>query len=160
MIMKRKLFLAGIIILFILIAVFVIRCFANGDIFKKSKSLIDYAGDFELFEIPPHANPSAIDYNNSSVQRSYEKGYRDSLEYTRLIDSSFAKRIHNLSEEENEELYVHLISANHFAFADDIIAMAVYDDCEINNRFIIILQVESGDLAAFEIAVPTYEWLD
>jgi hypothetical protein len=85
----------------------------------------------------------------SMVELAYNRGYRDSMEYTRFRDSTFARRMHSLSEEENDFIRRCLFAGENLPVADDIIGMGGYDTDD--NRMIVVLELKCGDTVEFKI---------
>ena len=85
------------------------------------------------------------------VQEMYERGYRESLEYTKFKDSSFNQRMIDVSKEENDFIYKCLLAGDIEmirAIADDIAGLHTYD---ADGRMMVALELEDGRMAEFEI---------
>jgi hypothetical protein len=86
--------------------------------------------------------------DSGSVQEAYNKGYRDSLEYTKFKDSTFVKRMDNLSAEESKFIYKCICAGVAPAFADDIVG--IYCDGE-DNVMTVILELVDGEMVKFDL---------
>jgi hypothetical protein len=86
---------------------------------------------------------------------AYERGYRDSPDYTKFADSAFFRRLNDntLSEEESKNIYKSIYAGAALDIADDIINMQTYDTGD-KNLMGIMLELEGGDTAKFEINIP------
>ncbi|MCL1794932.1 MAG: M56 family metallopeptidase [Oscillospiraceae bacterium] len=85
------------------------------------------------------------------VREMYERGYRESLEYTKFKDSSFNQRMIDLPKEENDFIYECLCAGDIemiCAIADDISGLHTYD---ADGRMMVALELEDGRRAEFEI---------
>jgi len=105
--------------------------------------------ELKILPVPPP--------NPSMVQLAYDRGYRDSLEYTKFNDSTFAQRMNNLSEEENKFIFRMICAGDSIPVADDIVGMIAYDIKEFGmeeaDSMIVLLELADGDIAAFEIKI-------
>ncbi|MCL1857932.1 MAG: class B sortase [Oscillospiraceae bacterium] len=86
--------------------------------------------------------------NSAMIQLAYDRGYRDSTEYTRFIDSTFFQRINNntLSEDEKKFIYNCICAGDSIPLADDIVGM-IYD------IGMVTLELENGNMARFELDI-------
>jgi hypothetical protein len=89
--------------------------------------------------------------DDSMVQFAYSRDYRDSLEYTKFADSTFAQRMNNLSEEENNFIRNCIYAGMIIPVADDIIDMNTFDYDDGSGRMGVILVLENGDIVEFSI---------
>ena len=106
-------------------------------------------GDNIAMPIPVPSPDSAM------IQLAYERGYRDSTDYTRFADSAFLQRINNNSISENESKYIYntICAGDSLALADDITGMNTYDAGD-SGHMGVMLELEGGNIVKFEIAIP------
>jgi len=91
--------------------------------------------------------------DSSTIEFAYNRGYRDSKEYTKFADSSFAKRMNNLSEEENDFIFRCIAAGVNIPIADDIVGMITYDKDD-SRIMMVVLELENGNLVEFDIRLP------
>jgi len=95
-------------------------------------------GDETVMPIPIAPSSPAM------IIRAFERSYRDSTEYTKFIDSTFAQRMNNLSEEESKFIYNNICAGECPPIADDIIGINT-------DGTMVVLQLESGEIIRFDL---------
>ena len=122
-----------------------------------------YFADAATVEVLPNPNEGDNIVNTLPLPQTtpemrwlaYERGYRDSPDYTKFVDSAFFRRLNDntLSEEESKNIYKSIYAGAALDIADDIINMQTYDTGD-KNLMGIMLELEDGNIAKFEIDIP------